>query len=68
MPTSLQDNPRISACSIKDDYLKHVAGHEPNFEHMSAVYDPTAAEVTCQACGAKFKPTATECPDCGLCY
>lgn len=53
---------------FQSDYLKHVQGHEPNFEHMSAVFDPNAEEVTCQACGMKFKPTATECPDCGLVY
>jgi hypothetical protein len=53
---------------FKTDYLKHVAGHVPNVEHMTAVFDPTADEVVCQACGMKFKPTATECPDCGLVY
>ncbi len=50
------------------DYLKHVKGHAPNLEHLSAVYDPTAPEVVCQACGAKFSPTSNECPDCGLVY
>ncbi|MGE3610107.1 MAG: hypothetical protein AB7I27_11010 [Bacteriovoracaceae bacterium] len=50
------------------DFLKHVKGHEPDFEHLSAVFDPSAEEVICQACGAKFKPTSTECPDCGLVY
>ncbi len=53
---------------FQSDYLKHVKGHEPNFDHMSAVFDPTASEVVCQACGAKFAPTAQECPDCGLVY
>ena len=53
---------------FQSDYLKHVQGHVPNFEHLSAVFDPTAAEVICQACGAKFAPTASECPDCGLVY
>lgn len=53
---------------FQSDYLKHVKGHVPNFEHLSAVYDPSASEVICQACGAKFTPTASECPDCGLCY
>lgn len=53
---------------FQQDYLKHVMGHVPNFEFMSSVYDPTAAEVICQACGTKFKPSATECPDCGLVY
>lgn len=50
------------------DYLKHVKGHVPNAEHLSQVFDPTLDEVICQACGAKFKPTASECPDCGLVY
>ena len=53
---------------FQKDFMKHVAGHEINAEYLSAVFDPSAAEVICQACGAKFKPTATECPDCGLCY
>lgn len=53
---------------FQSDYLKHVQGHVPNFEHLSAVFDPTASEVTCQACGTKFSPTSSECPDCGLNY
>lgn len=53
---------------FQGDYMKHVKGHVPNFEHMSAVFDPSQSEVICQACGAKFSPSATECPDCGLCY
>lgn len=53
---------------FQNDYLKHVQGHVPNFEHLSAVYDPSAAEVICQACGMKFSPQSNECPDCGLVY
>lgn len=53
---------------FQTDYLKHVKGHVPNFEHLSAVFDPTASEVICQACGTKFAPTSQECPDCGLVY
>lgn len=53
---------------FQSDYLKHVKGHVPNFEHLSAVFDPTASEVICQACGTKFTPTLQECPDCGLVY
>jgi hypothetical protein len=53
---------------FQGDYLKHVKGHVPNFEHLSAVFDPNASEVTCQACGAKFAPSSQECPDCGLVY
>lgn len=50
------------------DYLKHVKGHEPDFNALTAVFDPAASEVICQACGAKFAPTGRECPDCGLVY
>lgn len=61
------DAPRLQE-HFQADYLKHLKGHVPNFEHLSAVYDSTASEVICQACGTRFSPTATECPDCGLCY
>ncbi len=53
---------------FRSDYLKHVKGHEPNFEHLSEVFDPSKSEVICQACGEKFKPTLSECPGCGLVY
>jgi hypothetical protein len=53
---------------FKKDYMKHVLGHEPNFEHLSAVFDASSSEVVCQACGTKFSPTTNECPDCGLIY
>lgn len=53
---------------FQSDYLKHIKGHVPNFEHMSSVFDPNASEVICQACGMKFSPSASECPDCGLVY
>lgn len=53
---------------FQSDYLKHVKGHIPNFEHLASVFDPNASEVVCQACGTKFAPTANECPDCGLVY
>lgn len=53
---------------FQSDYLKHVKGHIPNFDHLNSVFDPTHSEVICQACGTKFVPTLKECPDCGLCY
>lgn len=61
------DLPRIQEY-LQKDYLKHVQGHVPNFEQISAVFDPSASEVLCQACGTKFSPKLSECPDCGLCY
>ncbi len=53
---------------FQNDYLKHLKGHVPNFEHLSQVFDTNASEVICQACGMKFKPSEPECPDCGLVY
>ena len=53
---------------LMSDYLKHLKGHEPNIEHLASVFDPSASEVICQACGMKFSPQMNECPDCGLCY
>lgn len=53
---------------LRSDFEKHVKGHVPNYDHLSAVYDPSAEVVTCQACGASFNPKSNECPDCGLVY
>lgn len=53
---------------FQKDYMKHVSGHNINLDHLSAVFDTSAPEVICQACGAKFAPDINECPDCGLVY
>ena len=53
---------------FKADYLNNVKGHEPNFGHLAEVFDLSVSIVTCQACGMKFSPALSECPDCGLVY
>lgn len=53
---------------FQNDFMKHVSGHEINFDHLSAIFDTNASEVTCQACGSKFSPQVNECPECGLVY
>lgn len=53
---------------FKEDYFKHLKGHIPDLEQLAQVFDPSMSEVICQACGMKFSPTASECPDCGLVY
>jgi hypothetical protein len=63
-----EDDAGILKKHFQEDYLKHVKGHEPNFENLSQIFDPSAQEVICQACGAKFSPANHECPDCGLVY
>ncbi|HLT23171.1 MAG TPA: hypothetical protein VKZ84_07000 [Bacteriovoracaceae bacterium] len=51
-----------------DDLLRSLDAEKINFEALNSVFDPTAGEVICQACGFKFSSAASECPDCGLCY
>jgi ribosomal protein S27E len=63
-----QQDSETLAFHFRADFLKNVKGHEPNLENLAQVFDPTANEVTCQACGTKFAPTVNECPDCGLMY
>ncbi|MES2526202.1 MAG: hypothetical protein V4598_03920 [Bdellovibrionota bacterium] len=53
---------------FRDDYQKHVRGHEPVYEHLAEVFDPAKEVVICQACGTSFSPCLAECPDCGLYY
>jgi hypothetical protein len=53
---------------FKQDLLSHLKGHEFNEHFLSEVFDSSASEVVCQACGAKFSPSQNECPDCGLVY
>lgn len=53
---------------FQNDYLMNVKGHEPNAEHLNAIFDPEASSVICQACGVIFDPKLKECPDCGLHY
>ena len=49
-------------------FEKNVRGHDARREWLQEVFDPSAEQVICQACGAIFAPTLTECPDCGLVY
>lgn len=53
---------------FQSDYLKHVKGHLPDFAALASVFDPSAESALCQACGARFSSSATECPECGLYY
>ena len=36
--------------------------------YVEAVYDPSAMNTTCPACGCNFSPQNKICPDCGLCF
>lgn len=34
--------------------------------HADEIFDSSAEEAVCPACGYSFTPTSTSCPDCGL--
>ncbi len=53
---------------FSSEYMKNLEGHDVNPELLNQVFDSSAQEVICQACGFKFSPEKSECPDCGLCY
>lgn len=48
------------------NYQKLLEGHQINFDIIDSVYDPSADQATCPACGCQFSTVNTECPDCGL--
>ena len=50
------------------DLLRSLDAEKINFEALNSVFDPTAGEAICQACGFKFAAHLSECADCGLCY
>lgn len=43
-----------------------LADHDARF--AGAVCDGGEAEAVCPACGCRFPPGSSECPDCGLCF
>lgn len=64
----LESDLEVIKKNLADEFQKNLAGHEINAQALNATFDPNASEVICQACGAKFAPTSSECPDCGLVY
>ena len=53
---------------LQSEGARDYDGLDINPSLLSQVFDPNADEVICQACGTKFSPKASECPDCGLVY
>jgi len=43
-----------------------LADHDTSY--ADAVFDPSAMNTTCPACGCSFSPQDRTCPDCGLCF
>jgi hypothetical protein len=41
---------------------------EHDTSYAGAVFDSSARNATCPACGCSFSPLNKICPDCGLCF
>lgn len=53
---------------LAKDFVRSTALDSHDLCNASAVYDPTAAETVCPACGGTFSPSLGACPGCGLCF
>jgi hypothetical protein len=53
---------------LSSEFQKSTALSSYDLSHVDAVFDESAKEVTCPACGFTFVPTSSECPDCGLLF
>jgi hypothetical protein len=65
---SFANNEDLLKNYFHQEYLKNLKGHEINTVLLQEVFDSSASEVICQACGNRFSPIKNECPDCGLVY
>jgi len=50
------------------EYIEATALHEHDIRFAGSVYNPSAAQATCPACGYTFSSQGNCCPDCGLCF
>ena len=48
------------------EHISATGLHEHDMSHVDAVYNPSAGEATCPACGCSFTTRNMTCPDCGL--
>lgn len=53
---------------LAKDFVRSTALDSHDLCSASAVFDPTAAETVCPACGYTFAPSVGACPGCGLCF
>jgi hypothetical protein len=53
---------------LAKDFVKNTALDSHDLMHATAVFDQTAGETVCPACGCRFSPTVGACPECGLCF
>ncbi len=61
------DGEEASAILARD--FKRTTGLDHHdLSHAGSVYNPDAGQTVCPACGFRFSPTTSTCPDCGLCF
>ena len=53
---------------LAKDFVRSTALDSHDLCNATAVFDATAAETLCPACGCRFSPSVGACPDCGLCF
>lgn len=61
------DMPKVMEYFAAEHKRRH-AGLEFDPQQISQVFDTSAAEATCPACGTRFATSHHECPDCGLSF
>ena len=54
--------------ALARDFKRTTALDHHDLSHVRSVYDPGAGQTVCPACGFRFAPTTSTCPDCGLCF
>ena len=50
------------------EHVQNTGLAEHDNSYTDAVYDPSALNTKCPACGCSFSPQNKICPDCGLCF
>lgn len=61
-----RDDVALALEILAKDFVRSTALDSHDLCNASAVFDPTAAETHCPACGCRFSPSVGACPDCGL--
>lgn len=61
-----RDDAPEAARIVEAEYRRQTRLDDHGPLNSEAVFNPEAAETTCPACGYRFPPTSSECPDCGL--
>lgn len=63
-----KDDVDLALKILAEDFVRSTALDSHDLCNASAVYDPTARETVCPACGSRFSPSVGDCPECGLSF